>query len=69
MQSNTLPDWIKFSVALIVLGAIANGIHALSPSASYLFVTLVLLGYAGTGGRAGRVTEFFTNIGVIAKVK
>lgn len=65
--STQIPDWLKFAFAAFIVGAIGEGLYKVNPNAGYLWVMLVLLGFAGTGGRTDAITKFFGTVGAIAK--
>lgn len=60
------PDWLAFLIAVGVVGGVAELIGHFDNKAAYMFVALILLGFAAAGGRATAVSDFVTTISGIA---
>lgn len=61
-----MPEILKLSVALLVLGALAELIYNASPSAAYTFILLLLLGYAASGGRYAAIEQFIAGLNKVS---
>ena len=57
-----LPEWMVLGGALLVLGFAAEALYKVSPSAAYMFVFVLLVGYAAGGGRYVAVEKFIAQI-------
>jgi hypothetical protein len=53
---------LGFLASLIVVGVIAESLYKISPSAAYLFVAVVLIGYSATGANLDKVTGFLSAV-------
>lgn len=63
----SIPKPLAFMITIGIVGIAAELMANVNPHAAYLFVALVLMGYAATGGRAEKVLEFTTKVSNIAK--
>ena len=57
-----LPPWLKFAVALAVVGGVAELIYKINPTASYLFVLVVIFGFAAVGTNLSNINTFLASV-------
>jgi hypothetical protein len=58
---SSMPAFIKYGGALLIIGLAAQLLFRVSPQAGYGFALLVIFGFAASGGRADKVEGFFRN--------
>lgn len=61
-----IPEWLAFLIAIGVVGGAASLISNYNQKAGYMFVFLVLLGYAVGNKRYATLQEFFNSITNVA---
>ena len=57
-----LPPWLKFAIALGVVGAVAEGLYKVSPTGAYMFILVVIFGFAAVGSNLNNLNNFFTSV-------